>query len=180
MQLCLLSQLFQVFQPCLASHIIQLASPFCFLAKERKTCRYKTVSKRDKHLKYVTQGKIYGSNTVCVEIEIAGRLFPDSPAPRWFGWLSTQGLHPPLFWPETTQKIWNDIISFWVKLLIIWTELDTRVWRIYSNIQIFLIQIFIRVFVRIIFRIRIYSDIRSYQFSGHKQILTMFLLYFSG
>ena len=33
----------------------------------------------------------------------------------------------------------------------------------YSNIQIFLIRIFIRVFVRIIFWIRIYSDIRSRQ-----------------
>ena len=31
----------------------------------------------------------------------------------------------------------------------------------YSNIQIFLIRIFVGVFVRIIFRIRIYSDIRS-------------------
>ena len=38
-----------------------------------------------------------------------------------------------------------------------------RVWRIYSNIRIFLIRIFIRTFVRIIFCIRIYSDIRSYQ-----------------
>ena len=77
----------------------------------------------------------------------------------------------------------------------------------YSNIRIFLIRIFIRVFVRIIFWIRIYSDIRScqlfgyeyirifvcvkifiriysdirlYQFSGHKQIQKMFLLIFSG
>ena len=82
-----------------------------------------------------------------------------------------------------------------------------RVWRIYSNIQIFLIRIFIRVFVSIIFWIRIYSDIRScqlfgyeyirifvrskiliriysnirsHQFSGHKQIPTMFLSNFSG
>ena len=33
----------------------------------------------------------------------------------------------------------------------------------YSNIRIFLIRIFIRTFVRIIFCIRIYSDIRSYR-----------------
>ena len=76
-----------------------------------------------------------------------------------------------------------------------------------SNIQIFLIRIFIRILVRIIFWIRIYSDIRScqlfgyeyirifvrgkiliriysdilsYQFSGHKQIQKIFLLIFSG
>ena len=74
----------------------------------------------------------------------------------------------------------------------------------YSNIRIFVIRIFIRIFVRIIFWIRIYSDIRScqlfgyeyirifvrskvliriysdihsYQFSGHKH---MFLFNFSG
>ena len=39
----------------------------------------------------------------------------------------------------------------------------SRVWRIYSNIRIFLIQIFIRIFVRIEILIRIYSDICSCQ-----------------
>ena len=39
---------------------------------------------------------------------------------------------------------------------------------------------YIRIFVRGKILIRIYSDIRSYQFSGHKQIQKMFLLIFSG
>ena len=39
---------------------------------------------------------------------------------------------------------------------------------------------YIRIFVRSKILIRIYSDIRSYQFSGHKQIPTMFLFNFSG
>jgi len=47
-------------------------------------------------------------------------------------------------------------------------SLWTRVWRIYSNIQIFLIRIFIRIFVHIIFWIRIYSDIRSCQLVGYE------------
>ena len=84
---------------------------------------------------------------------------------------------------------------------------QSRVWRIYSNLRIFFIRIFIQIFIRIIFWISIYSDIRScqlfgykyirifgrgkiliqiysdicsYQFSGHKQIQKMFLLIFSG
>ena len=40
----------------------------------------------------------------------------------------------------------------------------------YSNIQIFLIQTFIQIFVRIIFWIRIYSDIRSCQLFGYEYI----------
>ena len=40
----------------------------------------------------------------------------------------------------------------------------------YSNIRIFLIRIFIRIFVRIIFWIRIYSDIRSCQLFGYEYI----------
>ena len=46
-----------------------------------------------------------------------------------------------------------------------------RVWRIYSNIRIFLlIQIFIRIFVCFIFWIRIYLDIRSCQLFGYEYI----------
>ena len=40
----------------------------------------------------------------------------------------------------------------------------------YSNIRIFLIRIFIRIFVRIIFWIRIYSDIRLCQLFGYEYI----------
>ena len=40
----------------------------------------------------------------------------------------------------------------------------------YSNIRILLIQIFIRIFVRIIFWIQIYSDIRLCQLFGYKYI----------
>ena len=43
-------------------------------------------------------------------------------------------------------------------------------WRINSNIQIFLIRIFIRLFVCIKVLIRIYSDIRSCQLFGYKYI----------
>ena len=46
----------------------------------------------------------------------------------------------------------------------------SRVWRIYSNIQIFLIQIFIRIIVRIKILIQIYSDIRSYQKCSYEYI----------
>ena len=51
-------------------------------------------------------------------------------------------------------------------------NLDQSVTNIfeYSNIQIFLIRIFIRVFVPIIFRIRIYSDIRSCQKCSYEYI----------
>ena len=68
----------------------------------------------------------------------------------------------------------------------------TGVWQIYLNIWIFLIQN-IWVFVHIIFGykyiqifvlgkilIQIYSDIGSYQFSGHKNIQKIFLLMISG
>ena len=46
----------------------------------------------------------------------------------------------------------------------------SRVWRIYSNIQIFLIQIFIWIFVRIQILIQIYSDIRLCQKMSYEYI----------
>ena len=46
----------------------------------------------------------------------------------------------------------------------------SRVWQIYSNIQIFLIQIFIWIFVCIEILIQIYSDIRSCQKCSYEYI----------
>ena len=111
-------------------------------------------------------------------------------------------------WQFLQLRTWSLVNLCWHDMTSRVT-LDQSVTNIfeYSNIQIFLIQIFIRVLVRIIFwiriysdicscqlfgykyvrifvrgkiLIRIYSDIRSYQFSGHKQIQKMFLLIFSG
>ena len=49
-------------------------------------------------------------------------------------------------------------------------DIETRVWRTYSNIWLFLIQMFIRIFVRIIFWKLIYLDIRSCELVGYKYI----------
>ena len=51
-----------------------------------------------------------------------------------------------------------------------WSLMVTRVWQIYSNIQIFLIRRFIRIFVCIIFWIQIYSDIRPCQIFWYEYI----------
>jgi len=66
--------------------------------------------------------------------------------------------------PETCD-LW-DIWSEW------WWDMHQSVTNIfeYLNIRVFLIRIFIRIFVRIIFLIRIYSVIRSYQFFGYEYI----------
>ena len=74
---------------------------------------------------------------------------------RW-AWGLLQGITLKVNFIYDLQKKWG---RFW-----------TRVWRIYSNIRIFLIQIFIWIFVHIIFWIRLYSDIRSYQLVGYEYI----------
>ena len=56
--------------------------------------------------------------------------------------------------------------------------LDTNIF-ICSSCQLFGYK-YIRIFVRSMIFIWIYSDIRSYKFSGHEQIQNMFLLIFSG
>ena len=59
--------------------------------------------------------------------------------------------------------------AFLASKIVILDQSVTNIFK-YSNIQIFLIQIFIRIFVRIIFWIQIYSDIRSCQLFGYEYI----------
>ena len=56
---------------------------------------------------------------------------------------------------------------------------QSREWRIYSNIRIFSIQIFIRIFIRIKILIRIYSDIRSCQKFSYEYIRIFVRVIFS-
>ena len=60
-------------------------------------------------------------------------------------------------------------ISVNIAKLVILVQSVTNIFE-YSNIQIFLIRIFIQIFVRIIFWIRIYSDIRLCQLFGYEYI----------
>ena len=66
----------------------------------------------------------------------------------------------------------------YIQIFVYSNIFDTNIFR-YCSCQLFGYK-YIRIFVRGKILIRIYSDIRSYQFSGHKQIQKMFLLIFSG
>ena len=112
MHRCLLSR------PCLFSQLkstnlvlwalgTQLASPFCFLAKERKTWKYKPFSKRTckDHPSSVFDNYTRTHKSWKISREKNQYLL----VLEWFGWLSTQGLHRPLFWPER-RKCFESLI----------------------------------------------------------------------